>query len=137
MSAAILTITPNPPHIASAVWLGAAGLSVCGLFIVEYFPIKAFPIADKDMLDLVATRKPYDVGGVLAIALASPVVIVLWSSVLFLIGVVDYVVEIPFGGSKYKVLALIPVGFGLCTTCAIVVIGEIIGQYLDAHVNLF
>jgi hypothetical protein len=137
MCAAILAIAPHPPEFATSVWLGGAGLSVCGLFIVQYISIKAFPIADEGMADLVKDHNGYISTELLASAIASPVIIALWSSILFTIGIVDYVIEISLGGARYKAFALIPLGFGICITCVVLIIGELIGLRLEACVSSF
>jgi hypothetical protein len=75
MSAAVLAITPRAPDFATSAWLGGAGLSICGLFVVQYISIKAFAIADDVMGELVNHENHYDINTMsLAWALASPVI---------------------------------------------------------------
>lgn len=133
MNAAILAISPQAPPLAFSFWLGAAGLSVCGLFIVQYFPIKAFSISDRVMEDLVQADNGYIDGAHLAIAIASPSIIAIWSSLLFIIGVTDYVIETPLGGLQYKVFALVPISFGLLTALLVVVLSERSSRKLQNH----
>lgn len=131
MSAAILAISPPAPPLAFSVWLGAAGLSVCGLFIVQYFPIQAFSISDEDMGKLVKDGN-YINSALLAIAVASPVIIALWSSILFAIGIVDYIIE-NSRDKQFMLLSLVPVAIGFVASAAVMIIGSIIGQRIQAR----
>jgi hypothetical protein len=134
MSAAILAISPSAPPLAFSVWLGAAGLSVCGLFIVQYFPIQAFSISDEDMGELVKDG-PYINAALLATAIASPVIFALWSSILFVVGVVDYIIENPRGGPQFMILSLIPVFTGFMASAAVITIGSVIRRRVQARVS--
>ncbi|OBZ70322.1 hypothetical protein A0H81_09604 [Grifola frondosa] len=136
MSAAISAIAPHAPDFAFAVWLGAAGLSVCGVFIVQYLPINAFSITDEDMGILVKDGNHYIDTALLATSVASPVIMALWSSILFIVGVVDYIIEAPLGGLQYKIFALIPIGFGVITAAATLLIGAIVGKRVEARWKL-
>ncbi|KAJ8594352.1 hypothetical protein M405DRAFT_809247, partial [Rhizopogon salebrosus TDB-379] len=132
MSAAILAISPPAPPLASSVWLGAAGLSVCGLFIVQYFPIKAFCISNEDMGELVKDGHHINTA-MLATAVASPIIFALWSSILFAIGVVDYIIENPGGGPHYKAVSLVPVAIGFMASAAVMILGSIITQRVKSR----
>src|SRR5215212_6740928 len=103
MQAAILNVIPSAPNFARSVWIGGIGLSICGVLIVQYFPIKAFTITDNNMRVLVQDKNPFISPSLLANALAGPVVIALWSSVLFLIGITDYIIETNLYGFRYQV----------------------------------
>jgi hypothetical protein len=135
MSAAILAITPHPPNFATAAWLGVAGLSACGLFTVQYFPIKAFTITDEDMGELVRDGNHYINVALLATAVASPVIITLWSSILFAAGIIDYIIETPLGGAGYKAFGLVPVGFGVAVVGVTMLSGRIIERRVEARVS--
>jgi len=132
MSAAILAISPPAPPLAFSVWLGAAGLSVCGLFIVQYFPIQAFSISDEDMAELVKGCN-YINPTFLAIAVASPVIFALWSSILFAVGIVDYIIENTHGKPRFMLLSLVPVAIGFMASAAVMAIASIIGQRVQAR----
>lgn len=134
MSAAILAISPPAPPLAFSVWLGAAGLSVCGLFIVQYFPIQAFSISDEDMAELVKGCN-YINPTFLAIAVASPVIFALWSSILFAVGIVDYIIENTHGKPRFMLLSLVPVAIGFMASAAVMAIASIIGQRVQARVG--
>lgn len=138
MNAAILAISPAAPSLAFSLWLGSAGLSVCGLFVIQYFPIQAFSISDVDMGDLVRDGNGFQVNtAVLATAIASPVIMALWSSVLFTIGIVDYIIQIPIGGggAMWKVIALIPIVFGALAVCATLYVGRVISRRIETRVS--
>jgi hypothetical protein len=137
MTAAILAITPHAPALATALWLGGAGLSACGLFIVNYFPFKSFSIRNKEMIDIVGEDSHYINTALLAAAVASPVIMTLWSAILFIIGTIDYVIETQLGGTQYTLLALIPIGLGLVAVVATLTVGRIIGKRVEARVSLF
>ncbi|KAG2130159.1 uncharacterized protein EDB93DRAFT_1108512 [Suillus bovinus] len=127
MNAAILAISPPAPPLAFSVWLGAAGLSVCGLFIVQYFPIQAFSISDEDMGELVKGGD-YINSALLAIAVASPVIFALWSSILFAVGIADYIIENHRGQPQYMLLSLVPVAIGFTASAAVMAIGSVISR---------
>jgi hypothetical protein len=135
MSAAILAITPHPPNFSNATWLGGAGLSVCGLFIIQYISIKAFSITDEDIGDMLKDNNRYINTAMLAAAAASPVIIALWSSILFTIGIIDYIIETPLGGVQYKIFALVPVGFGVAAAVVTLTIGRTVGRRIEARVS--
>jgi hypothetical protein len=135
MTAAILAITPQPPKFATAVWLGVAGLSACGLFTVQYFPIKAFAITDEDMGELVKAENHYIDLALLATIVASPVVITLWSSILFTVGIIDYIIETPLGGVWYKFVAFAPVAIGIVVVGVTIMGGRIIERRMGARVS--
>ena len=135
MSAAILTIAHDPPNFATAVWLGGSGLSVCGLYIIQYFPIKAFTISDQEMGELVKEGNSYFDASLLAALVASPLIIALWAAILFLAGIIDYIIEMPLGGLRYKIFALIPIGLGVAVITMTMVTGGIIERRLAARVR--
>jgi hypothetical protein len=136
MTAAIIAITPHAPALATALWLGGAGLSVCGLFIVNYFPFKSFSIRNEEMVLLLKEDNYYVSTALLAAAVASPVIMTLWASLLFTIGTVDYIIETPLGGTPYRVFALVPIGFGVVAVAATLTIGYIIGKRVEYRVSL-
>jgi hypothetical protein len=123
MHAVVLTVQPPAPPLAHATWLAGAGLSVCGIFIVQYFPIRAFPISDEEMSKLVHNDKSVN-KALLAAALASPVIITLWASVLFGIGIVDYMIQTDLGGPIYRVLAFLPLFGGIAAIIGTLILGE-------------
>lgn len=135
MSAAILTISPPAPPIAFSVWLGAAGFSACGLFIVQCILIQAFSISDKDMVNLVKDGN-YISSALLAIAVASPVIITLWSSILFSIGIADYIIQNTRDKPRFMVLSLVPVTIGFIASATVLIIGSIIGRRIEALVGV-
>jgi len=134
MNAAILAISPSAPPLAFSAWLGAAGLSVCGLFIVQYFPIQAFSISDEDMGELVKDGHYINLA-MLATAIASPVIFSLWSSILFAVGIVDYIIENPRGGSYFMLVSLVPVSIGFVAGAAVLTIGSVIRRRVQARVS--
>lgn len=132
MSAAILAISPPAPPLAFSVWLGAAGLSACGLFIVQFFAIQAFSISDEDMGQLVKDGN-YVNSALLAVAVASPVIFALWSSILFAVGILDYIIENPRGKPQYMLLSLVPVTIGFMASAIIMIIGSVVGKRVQAR----
>ena len=111
-------------------------MSVCGVFIVQYFPIRAFSITDEDMGFLVETGNEFVNVPLLATAVASPVVICLWASILFVAGMIDYILESDLGGLRYRIFAAVPVGFGVITVVMTLTLGETIDRRMRAKVSL-
>ncbi|KAJ8596862.1 hypothetical protein M405DRAFT_804748 [Rhizopogon salebrosus TDB-379] len=132
MNAAILAISPLAPPLASSVWLGAAGLSVCGLFIVQYLSMKAFSISDADMGELVKDGHHINTA-MLATAVASPVIFALWSSILFAVGIVDYVIDNSRGGPQYKLVSLVPISIGFVASAAVMILGSVIARRVNSR----
>ena len=111
-------------------------MSVCGVFIVQYFPIRAFSMADEDMGLLVEADSEFVNVALLAAAVASPVVICLWASVLFVAGMIDYILESDLGGLRYRIFAAVPLGFGVITVMMTLILGETIDRRMRAKVPL-
>lgn len=118
MNAAILAISPAAPSLAFSLWLGSAGLSVCGLFVNISYP-SVLDIGCGHGQSCARRERVPGETAVIATAIASPVIMALWSSVLFTIGIVDSIVQIPIGdgGALWKVIALIPIVFGALAVC--------------------
>ena len=111
-------------------------MSVCGVFIVQYFPIRAFSMADEDMRFLVEAGSEFVNIALLATSIASPVVICLWASVLFVAGMIDYILESDLGGLRYHIFAAVPLGFGVITIVMTLILGETIDRRMRAKVPL-
>ena len=148
MHAAILAVS-NAPPFAFATWLGGSGLSVCGLVIIQYFPIRVFDFQNQHIVALVkgeleeshldrrhsnlpgsgdddhAPHAPIVHRRILAAGLASPVVIAFWSSMLFVAGIIDYIIETDM---KYPFVAVIPVGTGIVVVVLTIALGEYLGR---------
>src|ERR1700730_5630826 len=131
MNAAILGVS-EPPPLAFALWLAGAGLSVCGLFIVQYFSIRSFPFTDEE-IGLIVNDKSIHTG-VLGTAIASPVVITLWVAVLFGVGVADYLIEKDLHGHKYNILAGVPIALGFVFVVMTLIVGCVLGSNVAARV---
>ena len=137
MHAAILAISPQPPSLAFSLWLGGGTLSVCGLFTTQYFPIiKAFSTTDEDVRIIAEHGNEYFNVALLATAVASPVVICLWAVVLFIAGMVDYIIESDLGGLRYRIFAAVPVCFGIITVIMTMILGETIDRRMRQKVAL-
>ena len=111
-------------------------MSVCGVFIVQYFPIRVFSMADEDMRFLVDSGHEFVNVALLATAVASPVVICLWASVLFVVGMIDYILESELGGLRYRIFAALPLGLGVITVVMTLILGETIDRRMRAKVPL-
>lgn len=132
MSAAILAISPPAPPLASSVWLGAAGLSTCGLFIVQFISIQAFSISDEEMVKLVKNRNFLN-SALLAIAVGSPIVITLWTSIFFAIGILDYIIENTHDKLPFMLVSLVPVTIAFMVSIVVMITGNIIGQRVQTR----
>jgi hypothetical protein len=135
MSAAILAISPPAPPLASSVWLGAAGLSTCGLFIVQFISIQAFSISDEEMVKLVKNRNFLN-SALLAIAVGSPIVISLWTSIFFAIGILDYIIENTHDKLPFMLVSLVPVTIAFMVGIVVMITGNIIGQRVQTRVGV-
>lgn len=131
MNTTILAISPQAPNLAFAAWLGGAGLSVCGVFVVQYFSIKAFSITDEDMGSILLEDDDWVALALLASVIASPVVMKLWAAVLFILGTVDYIWETEAMSWGWKILAIVPVLSGT----AVMVLAAVLGWIIDRKVE--
>lgn len=93
-------------------------------------------MANEDMGYLVDAGNKFFNVALLATAVASPVVICLWASVLFVAGMIDYILESDLGGLMYRIFAAIPVGFGVITVVMTLILGETIDKRMRAKVRL-
>ncbi|KAF6763680.1 hypothetical protein DFP72DRAFT_1136337 [Ephemerocybe angulata] len=137
MNTTILAISPQAPNLAFAAWLGGAGLSVCGVFVVQYFSIKAFSITDEDMGSILLEDNDWVALALLASVIASPVVMKLWSAVLFILGTVDYIWETEAMSWRWKILAVVPVLSGTVVMVLAAVLGWIIDRKLEEKASHF
>ena len=134
MQAAILAIQPAVPPLSFAAWLGGAGMSVCGLLVVQYFPLKALHFAPADFTTLL--KHDHIISNkIIAAAVSTPIIIAFWSSMLFIVGIVNYFLEANMGGLRYKILGLIPVSMAIFSTLAILITGEILGRRVKLKVG--
>jgi len=150
MNAAIfMKVDPSSsPFPSSSLWLGAAGLSVSGCFLIQYYSIKTFPITDEQLRRLVlhAYHRHHegDTGElcvwkhrqIVSIALSAPPLFGLWASMLFLIGIYGMVVRTTdFGqgaaSAVRKMWALVPLSIGALTIIIALVSGEIAGYRMS------
>ena len=141
MNAAIIKVTPDAGGVSVSFWLGAAGLSLCGVFMVQYFSIRAFPMANAQLRDLVSNPPPgggqkYISRKVLALAISAPPLMTLWSSILFVAGILIYIWEAKFDRTRYRVFALIPVMCGVLIAFISLILGEYIGMMMHKEVRI-
>ena len=85
-------------------------------------------MADEDMRFLVDSGHEFVNVALLATAVASPVVICLWASVLFVVGMIDYILESELGGLRYRIFAALPLGLGVITVVMTLILGETIDR---------
>lgn len=143
MNAAIIKVAPDTGTngVSVSLWLGAAGLSLCGVFMVQYFSIRAFPMANRQLRDLVFAsphrKRQYVSRKVLAIAISGPPLMTLWASTLFVVGIIIYIWETKFYRTRYRVFALVPVLGGALIAIISLILGEIIGTMMYFEVCLF
>lgn len=141
MHAAILAISPAAPPLAFSLWLGGVSISVCALFIVQYFPIKAFSIRDVDMPLLlqdsdIEDRESLISVTLLIIAVSSPAAMLMWAALLFVAGMIDYVVEVDMLDGRFRYIAAAPLGIGVLFMILTVIVGEVIERRLKRKVSI-
>lgn len=139
MNAAIIKISSDVGSISASLWLGAAGLSLCGVFMVQYYSIRAFPMANSQLRQLVSHRE--DEGPkfisrrLIAMAISGPPLMTFWATALFVAGIIVYIAETTFDRTRYKVFALVPVGAGVIATLISIVFGELLGTMMYVDVS--
>jgi len=134
MNAAIIKISSSSGGAAVSLWLGAAGLSLCGVFMVQYYSIRAFPMANSQLLKLVSDQPPGKrrliSRKILAIAISGPPLMTFWATVLFVAGVVVYIWQTQWDRTRYKVFAFVPIVGGGSATLVALIFGEILGSMM-------
>jgi hypothetical protein len=139
MNAAIIKISSGSGGAAVSLWLGAAGLSLCGVFMVQYYSIRAFPMANSQLLELVSDQPPGKrrliSRKILAIAISGPPLMTLWATVLFVAGVVVYIWQTQWDRTRYKVFAFVPIAGGGSATLVALIFGEILGSMMYSEVS--
>jgi len=131
MNAAVIKVTPDTGGTAASLWLGAAGLSLCGVFMVVYFSVRALPMTNLQLHDLVSNprdRKPkYINGRLLAMSICGPPLIALWAAALFVAGILVFIWETKFDRTRDKMFAFVPVVVGVAAVLGSLAFGEFIG----------
>jgi len=130
MNAAVIKIAPHTGGAAASLWLGAAGLSLCGVFIVLYFSVRAFPMTNLQLHDLVSHGKPkYIINRkLIAVSICGPPLIALWASALFVAGILVFIWETNFDRTRYRAFAFVPVAAGVAAVLVSLTLGEFIGS---------
>lgn len=139
MNAAIIKVAPETGGAAVSLWLGAAGLSLCGVFMVQYYSIRAFPMANLQLRELVSEtsrwHRAFISRKILAIAISGPPLMTLWATVLFVAGIIVFILETHWDRTRYKVFAFVPIAAGGAATLVAVVFGEILGTMMYREVS--
>lgn len=138
MNAAIIKITPNIGGVPASLWLGAAGLSLCGVFMVQYYSIRSFPMANSQLRNLLSEspskKRKYFTPKLIAMAISGPPLMTFWATILFVAGIVVHISEATFDRTRFKVFAFIPVIAGVTATFISLVFGEILGTMMYGEV---
>ncbi|KZP12931.1 hypothetical protein FIBSPDRAFT_1049747 [Athelia psychrophila] len=128
----------NSWWVARAVFAGALGLSLCGFFVIHYFGVLSEGMRDDDMHK--AVKGDYTERKVVSCALAVPVVITAYSTLLILLGHCIFVITISSTGSLtttsslrrdtlsepgFKIIAGFPILCGICMMIGAVVVSEL------------
>jgi hypothetical protein len=139
MNAAIIKVSSRTGGAAASLWLGAAGLSLCGVFMVQYYSIRAFPLANSQLRDLVSEKprhkRRYISRKILAIAISGPPLMTFWATALFVAGIIVYIWETQWDRTRYQVFAFVPVAAGGAATLVALIFGEILGTVAYGEVS--
>jgi hypothetical protein len=141
MNAAIIKVSSHTGGAAVSLWVGAAGLSLCGVFMIQYYSIRAFPLTNSQLRELVSLstrprRKRTFIGrGILAMAIAGPPLITFWATVLFVAGIIVYIWDTQWDRTRYQVFAFVPVVAGGAATLVALIFGEILGAMKYSEVS--
>ena len=131
MNAAVIKIAPGTDGAAPSLWLGAAGLSLCGVFMVLYFSARALPMTNLQLHDLVSNRNPkYIDRRLTALSICGPLITALWATVLFVAGIVVFIWETEFDRARYRAFAFVPVAAGVAAVLVSLTLTEYIGSKL-------
>ena len=123
---------------ARSVFAGSLGLSLCGFFVIHYFGVLSEGMRDEKMLH--AVKGDYIETKVVSCALAIPVVITAYSTLLILLGHCIFIVTICSTGSLttatpskmdvllelgFKIIAGFPIICGIFMMIGAVVVSEL------------
>lgn len=72
-----------------------------------------------------------------AMAISAPTLIALWSSVLFILGVIVFVSDTVFHRLQFKAFALLPLSAGVLSILVSLVLGEIMGVMMYKEVSQY
>ncbi|CAE6504068.1 unnamed protein product [Rhizoctonia solani] len=131
MMAAILALSPEPPRLAVALWLGGSVVAVSGIFVTNYLSVKSFDISDAEMPTLVE-GKVFSSARLIPIAITCPPVAVRWASLLFVVGMFDYTIKYPFQ-RQHLAIALVPMSLSVASVCIIVGVGAKVTSDIERH----
>src|SRR5580692_6458108 len=103
MNAAVITTASNTGGAAASIWLGAAGLSLCGVFMVLYFSVSALPMTNLQLHNLVSEEdSKYIDRRLIAVSICGPPLIALWAAALFVAGILVFIWETKFDRARYR-----------------------------------
>ena len=128
MNAAVIKIAPSTGGAAASLWLGAAGLSLCGVFMVVYFSLRALPMTNFQLHNLVSGKSKYIDTRLISVSICGPPLIALWSAALFVAGILVFIWETNFERARYRAFAFVPVAAGVAAVLVSLVFGEYIGS---------
>jgi len=129
MNAAVIKIAPSTGGAATSIWLGAAGLSLCGVFMVLYFSVRALPMTNLQLHYLVSEEdSKYIDRRLIAVSICGPPLIALWSAALFVAGILVFIWETKFDRARYRAFAFVPVAAGVGAVLVSLAFGEFIGK---------
>jgi hypothetical protein len=129
MNAAVITIASNTGGAAASIWLGAAGLSLCGVFMVLYFSVSALPMTNLQLHNLVSEEdSKYIDRRLIAVSICGPPLIALWAAALFVAGILVFIWETKFDRARYRAFAFVPVAAGVAGVLVALAFGEFIGS---------
>jgi len=135
MNAAVINIAHDKGGAAASLWLGAAGLSLCGVFMVLYFSVRALPMTNLQLHDLVSGRNSkYINRKLIAVSICGPPLIALWVTALFVAGILVFIWETKFDRARYRAFAFVPVAAGITAVLVSLAFGEFIGTKMTSEV---
>src|ERR1700733_8650307 len=136
MNAAVIKIAPGTDGAAPSLWLGAAGLSLCGVFMVLYFSARALTMTNLQLHDLVSNPSAKYVINkkLIALSICGPPLIALWASALFVAGILVFIWETKFDHTRYRAFAFVPVAAGVVAVFVSLCMGEFIGTRMYKEV---
>lgn len=135
MNAAIIKTTGSTVGGSeTSLWLGAAGLSLCGVVLTQYISIRSYSISNHQLHNLVMMNS-YVPQQIIAMGMSGPPLMAFWASVLFVAGIVVFIAQTDFKHTRYKAFALLPIVGGGFVILISLIVGEFLGTRLYKEVS--
>jgi len=118
----ISQVTPDSDGASASLWLGAGGLSLCGLINVHLLSTLAFPLANIQVHHLMSNSRWQR--RAIAMVIAGPTLVMFWVSALSVAGIVAHIWEARLNLATHRAFAFVPIAGGVAAVLVTFLFGN-------------